>query len=257
LDENLRRGKSKMAYILNKSYDPSTFPGPTIRRPPYYDLGPSVQIPNAPFYPQAFDSKWHADVSGLGDWRFPWTWGWLKNAFKGGTTEGQGGLKLPGGTILPGNFILDGGFWYQILSDGTKRKIAAEGSASLSDPGRYGQGWLAKIFGGIGGGLKNLFSMLQQGGGGGGTEPEPEPEPGGGTNGGTGTDKKQTIAGLDPNILLVIGALAIGGLFIVMSRPTSSGQPQIIMPEMFRPRKTYARRRAAPARRTTVKRRRR
>jgi len=241
-----------VAYILNKPYNPSEFPGPTIRRPPYYELGPSTYIPNAPLYPQAFDSKWHADVSGLGDWRFPWTWGWLKNAFKGGTTEGEGGLKLPGGTILPGNFVQEGGFWYQILSSGEKRKIAAADSASLSGPGRYGQGWLAKIFGGIGGGLKNLFSMLQQGGS--GTQPGTEPEPGGGTNGGT-NGKKQTIAGLDPNILLVVGLLAVGGIFLVMSRPTASGQPQIIMPEMFRPKRTYARRRAAPVRRTTVRRR--
>lgn len=243
-----------MAYILNR-YNPSEFPGPTIRKAPYYDLGPSTWIPNAPSFPAPFQSKWHADVSGLGDWRFPWTWGWLKNAFKGGSTfSGSTTLQMKDGRNITGNFIESGDQWFDSITGIMYPKSNVLGT--LGSGFRTGQGWLAKIFGSIGGGLESLFAKLKQGGS--GTEtPGGGGSGGGGTGTGTGTNQPKTIAGLDPNILLVIGALAIGGIFLIMSRPTQSGQPQIIMPEMFRPRKTYARRRAAPARRTTVKRRRR
>lgn len=240
-----------MAYILNR-YNPSEFPGPTIRKAPYYDLGPSIQIPNAPLYPYPFSSPWHADVSGLGDWRFPWTWGWLKNAFKGGSTfSGSTTLQMKDGRNITGNFIESGDQWFDSITGIMYPKSNVLGT--LGSGFRTGQGWLAKIFGSIGGGLESLFAKLKQGGSG----TQEQGTQGGGTQGGgTTTDKKTTIAGIDLNILLVIGALAIGGIFIIMSRPTASGQPMIVMPEMFRPRRTYARRRTAPKKRTTSRRRR-
>jgi hypothetical protein len=276
-----------MAYILNR-YNPSEFPGPTIRRPPYYELGPSVQIPNAPLYPYPFSSPWHADVSGLDSWWNPLDWfkggtastwmefekgvltqkegrvgqGWLAKIFGGmgsffkgsffGGEQSVNKLTTKSGQEMFGKFVLRDGKWYDVTQPNNPLFYAnASEIATTLFPGTVGQGNLSKLFGAIGGALKDLFSKATSGGG-------TEPGPGGGTGTGTGTNQPKTIAGLDPNILLVIGALAIGGIFLIMSRPTSSGQPQIIMPEMFRPRRTYARKRMAPRKRsrTTSRRRR-
>lgn len=237
-----RRRRVPMHGLGAARYDPRLFPSDPYYPPVYGNyVNKQVSIPEGWWYPHPFTHYFHFDMSGidgLGSWWNPFSWGILKG---GQVTGGVTSIVLKDGRTITGDFIESGDQWFD-----AKTGIFYPKSNVTSTTGagfREGQGWLAKLFGTIGSGIKSLgggmYSLFNKSTGQTETKTYAQLTPeqqlaakqaeqwNASALGQIGFP--QTIFGIDTNLALIIAAVGAFGIFFMMRQQGGGAQQPIVV----------------------------
>lgn len=243
VSQTARRRKAAMHGMGAARYDARLFPSDPFYPPVYGNyVNKQVSIPEGWWYPHPFTHYFHFDQSGLdglGSWWNPFSWGFLKG---GQVTGGVTTLVLKDGRTITGDFIESGDQWF----DGKtgmfypKSNVASSAGSGF----REGQGWLAKLFGALGSGIKSLgggvYSLFNKSTGQTETKTYAQLTPeqqlaakqaeqwNASALGQMGFD--DTIFGIDTNLAMIIATVGAVGIFFAMKRGSGSQQPIVVIP---------------------------
>jgi len=244
-----RRRSPATAGIGAARYDPRLFPSDPYFPPVYGNFVKSrVSIPEAWWYPHPYTHYFHFDTSGidgLGSWWNPFSWSWLKSGTSGGETYVTH-LRTKSGQDMYGKFVLKDGIWWETSGSAWLKYANENEIEGTTGTGRSGQGWLAKIFGFVGSGIKSvgggMYSLFNQATGQTETKGYNELTPqqqlaakqseqwNASVLGQVGFPP--TIFGIDTNVALILTTVGVVGIFFAMKQGGGSQQPIIVIPAL-------------------------